>query len=160
MPGLPRRAALTALAGLAGGCTFATPYRELRSGPGVSAPGAGETVVIALSEVTLGPDRAARAAFWEGMRAFERDLPNHPGLLGYSLRRELLGDRAWTMTVWESEAALGRFVSSPVHAAAIRASHAAIRDQRFATLSRPRAEAPLRWPEALDVLARQGQGYL
>ena len=138
-----------------GGCTVGTPYRESR-------PAGGEPqglVVIALTEATLGPDRAARAAFWEGVRAVESDLPNQQGLLGHALRRELFGNRAWTMTVWESERDLDRFVTAPVHAQAIRAGSAAVVGQRFATITRPRAAVPLPWAEALDVLAREGQGY-
>lgn len=151
----PSALVAAAFAALLGGCSIATPYREARP----AGQEAGETVVIALTEATLGPDAKARAAFWQGVWAVERDLANHPGLLGHSLRRELLGDRAWTMTVWESEAALDRFVASPVHVAAIRAGSPALAGQRFATVTRPRAEAPLRWAEALDVLARQGQSY-
>lgn len=153
---MPRLAATLSLVALLGGCAFATPYR-----PAAQAPDAepGETAVIALTEATLGPDRAARAAFWDGVRAVERDLPNQPGLLGHSLRRELLGNKAWTMTVWESQAALDRFVASPAHRAAMRAGNPAVAGQRFATVSRPRTAGPLPWAEALDVLAREGQGY-
>lgn len=155
MPRRPGFGAIALLAALLGGCAIATPYRAAAP-PGGSE---GEVAVIALTEATLGPDRAARAAFWDGVRAVERDLATQPGLLGHSLRRELLGNRAWTMTVWESEAALDRFVASPVHRAAMRAGNPAIAGQRFATLARPRAAGPLTWAEALDVLAREGQSY-
>jgi heme-degrading monooxygenase HmoA len=148
--------AIALLAALLGGCTIATPYRPAAPAEG---SGAGEAVVIALTEATLRPDRAARAAFWDGVRRVERDLPNQQGLLGHALRRELLGNRAWTMTVWESQEALDRFVTSPVHRAAIRAGDPALAGQRFATVTRPRTAGPLSWTEALDVLAREGQGY-
>jgi len=154
MPRLPRLAAAL-LATLLGGCTIATPYREARPAGG-DAEG---LVVIALTEATLGPDPKGRAAFYDGVRAVRLDLANHKGLLGHSLRREVLGNRAWTMTVWESEEDLDRFVSSPVHARAIRTGSPALAGQRFATVTRPRAAGPLPWAEALDVLAREGQGY-
>jgi heme-degrading monooxygenase HmoA len=152
---MPRLAA-AAFAALLGGCTIATPYREASPTAG-GEPGA--VVVVALTEATLGPDKAARAAFWDGVRAVQRDLPNQQGLLGHALRRELLGNRAWTMTVWESEAALDRFVASPAHRAAMRAGNPALAGQRFATVMRPRAAGPMPWAEALDVLAREGQSY-
>jgi quinol monooxygenase YgiN len=150
-PGL----AVAALAALLGGCAVATPFRDTATG----RAGEAGVAIVALTEATLGPDRAARAAFWDGVRTVERTLPAQPGLLGYALRRDILGNRAWTMTVWESEADLNRFVSSPAHAAAIRGGNPAIAGQRFATVTRPRAAGPLPWAEALDVLAREGQGY-
>lgn len=153
MPVRPHLAA--ALAFLLGGCTIATPFREAAP----AGPDAGGEVIVALTEATLGPDRAARAAFWDGVRAVEQSLPDQRGLVGYSLRRELLGSRAWTMTVWDSEEDLERFVRSPAHGRAMRTGSRAIAGQRFATVTRPRAAGRMPWAEALDVLERRGQGY-
>jgi heme-degrading monooxygenase HmoA len=153
MPVRPHLAAALAL--LLGGCTIATPFREASP----AGPEAGGEVIVALTEATLGPDRAARTAFWDGVRAVEQSLPDQRGLVGYALRRELLGSRAWTMTVWESEEDLARFVRSQAHGAAIRTGAPALAGQRFASVTRPRAAGPMPWAEALDVLERKGQGY-
>ncbi len=151
---MPRHVATFTLAALLGGFAIATPYRRAQP----RGDGSG-LAVIALTETTLGPDRAARAAFWESVRAGERDLPNQKGLLGHALRRELLGNRAWTMTVWEREEDLDRFVTSHAHRQAIRTGSPGLAGQRFATITRPRAAGPLPWAEARDVLAREGEGY-
>jgi heme-degrading monooxygenase HmoA len=115
--------------------------------------------VVAITEARLGGDRAARAAFWQGVAEVERSLPSQPGLLGYALRRELIGGTAWTMTVWDSEAALDRFVGAAAHRQAMQAGNAALATTRFARLERPREAGPPSWPEALDALSRRGQGY-
>ncbi len=150
----PKRGlAATLLVTLLGGCAIATPFRTTGAGDG------GSHSVVALTEATLGKDSAARGAFWDGVWAVERSLKDQPGLIGYSVRRELLGNRAWTMTVWESQADLDRFVLSPAHRAAMASGRAALTDMRFARLERRREDGPPRWTEALDVLAGAGQGY-
>lgn len=148
-----RGLAATLLSAVLGGCAIATPFRSTGAGDG-SAP-----AVVALTEATLGPDGAARAAFWEGVWTVERTLKDQPGLIGYSVRRELLGNRAWTMTMWQSEADLDRFVLSPAHRAAMASGRAALADTRFAQLERRSGDGPPSWAEALDALARTGQGY-
>jgi heme-degrading monooxygenase HmoA len=151
----PRWAGILTLLGALGGCAIATPYREVAAPGGSGAAPA----VVAITEARLGGDRASRAAFWHGVREVERSLPTQPGLIGYTLRRELLGNTTWTMTVWESDDALDRFVGGAAHRRAMQAGDAAIASVRFARLSRARDAGPPPWPEALDALARRGQGY-
>ncbi|WP_144186637.1 antibiotic biosynthesis monooxygenase family protein [Elioraea rosea] len=149
-----RGLAATLLAALVGGCAIATPFRSTAGGGDGGAP-----AVVALTEATLGPDSAARSAFWEGVWAVERTLKDQPGLIGYSVRRELLGNRTWTMTMWETEADLDRFVLSPAHRAAMASGRAALTGTRFARLERRRGDGPPSWAEALDVLGRTREGY-
>ncbi|WP_291299070.1 antibiotic biosynthesis monooxygenase [Elioraea sp.] len=161
MPTLPpaclkRWAGIALLLGALGGCAIATPYREVGQAP---ADASADAALVAITEARLGGDRASRAAFWDGVREVERSLPSQPGLLGYALRRELLGNTAWTMTVWDSEEALDRFVGASAHRSAMAAGDPAIASVRFARLTRARDAGPPPWPEALDALARRGQGY-
>lgn len=154
---LARLAALPVLASLLGGCAISTPWRA--AGGEAGRAGGGETAVIVVTEARLGGSRADRDAFWQGVRAVERDLPNRPGLIGYALRRSLLGDRAWTMTAWESEQHLAGFVLASAHRRAMAEGDAALVAMRSARLDRPREHGPPRWAEALDALDRAGEGY-
>jgi heme-degrading monooxygenase HmoA len=158
MPSLPRLAAVPLLAALLGGCSIATPWRAGSGGEPGGAEGA-ETAVIVVTEARLGGSLADRDAFWQGVRAVERDLPKRPGLIGYALRRELLGDRAWTMSAWESEGHLAGFVYASVHRRAMADGDPALVAMRSARLDRPREQGPPSWAEALDALDRAGEGY-
>jgi heme-degrading monooxygenase HmoA len=155
---LPRLAALPVLASLVGGCAIATPWRASPAGEAGQAE-AGDPAVIVVTEARLGGSRAQRDAFWQGVRAVERDLPNRPGLIGYSLRRELFGDRAWTMSAWESEGHLYGFVFASTHRRAMADGDAALIAMRSVRLDRPREKGPPSWAEALDALDRAGEGY-
>lgn len=140
------RLAVLILAPLLGGCAIALPYRDLSGGRAPS----GTTRVVALTYAALDP--AKRAPFDKASAEVIDSLKQQPGIVGYSLRRELLGDAVWTMTVWEDAAARAAFVRSPVHMAAIRTGMGAIREGRFAHVEVPSAEAPLSWRRALVIL--------
>lgn len=147
------------LAGLLSACAIATPYRTLGIAPPSPQPDRRD-VVVAITEVTLGANAAARARFWDQVRAVERSLAQQDGLIGYALRREIFGNRAWTMTVWENEQAIAAFTRSSAHREAVAEGMQATADTRFARFRRPRQDGPPPWREALDHLAgtsRSGQ---
>lgn len=134
------------------GCALASPfagtgYDEDR---GVINPGAGDRVVVVITQAQLG--RADRGEFDDHTRRVIRDLPNHEGYIGHSVRTRVLGDEVWTMTVWRDEAAMERFVTSPVHSAAIRAGLPAVRRAKFVRESWPAWAVPPTWGQALRRL--------
>jgi heme-degrading monooxygenase HmoA len=151
-----RLALAAAFAGALAGCAIATPYKTTDAGAALpkNAP-----TVVAVTLAVVSDDRAARKVFWENVWRIERALPEQPGLLGYSLRQELLGNKAWTMTAWRSEEDLRRFVASPLHRQAIDATPPALVDSRFVRVARTNGQLPLRWDEALEELSRGRQGY-
>lgn len=136
------------------GCSISTPYRE----NGSAASGT-QTVLVAVTEATLSNDRQARAAFWAEVRRIEAELPEQPGLLGYSLRQEVFGERVWTMTVWTSEADLRTFLAGASHRLGIRNGYPGTVDVRFVRISRPAGSPRLTWPEAVDALRNGRRGY-
>ncbi len=129
-----RLAVAAAFAGALAGCAIATPYKTTDSGAALpkDAP-----TVVAVTLAVVSDDRAARKVFWENVWRIERALPEQPGLLGYSLRQELLGNKAWTMTAWRSEEDLRRFAA----ASASHRRHPA-RPRRLALRARRANERP------------------
>jgi quinol monooxygenase YgiN len=147
-------ASLSLLALALGGCAIATPYRAL---PQSSVPPQDAIVVVAITKAVVDP--ATRGPFDAQVRAVLRALPDQPGLVGYSVRREIFGRNLWTMTVWESDAALVGFAGGMLHQEAVRVGSPALQDSRFARLKMARNEAPLTWPQALEILRISGRDY-
>lgn len=151
--GLSRFRQLLVLGLLAlGGCAIGTPYKTVAAPPDSS-----ETVVVALTWATLDPQR--RAAFDRYTSRLVETLPRQPGLLGYSVRRELLGNEVWTMTVWSGDEARRNYVYSPLHQEAITETYGVIRQARFARYVTTAAELPPTWPAALKRLEAAKDSY-
>lgn len=142
------------LAGLGGvaaaclpSCRLAMPF----SGPGysrsagVTLPDAGETVVVAITHAVM--DGEKRGSFDEGTRRVDESLATRDGFIGRSLRTRVLGNEAWTMTVWRDEESMEAFVSSPVHRRAIREGMPALKSARFLRFTIPVGEVPPSWGE-------------
>jgi heme-degrading monooxygenase HmoA len=133
-------------------CRVAMPF----SGPGysrsegVTLPGVGETVVVAVTHAVV--DNAKRGPFDEGTRRVDESLPTLDGFIGRSLRIELLGNEAWTMTVWRDEEALESFVSSPAHRLAVREGLPALKSARFLRFAIPTRDVPPSWDDVLHRL--------
>lgn len=137
------------LAGLGlGGCAIATPFRA----GGDAAGSEGQTVLVVVTEARLGSDPAARAAFWEEVRLTDRAMARQPGVVGHSLRRELLGDRAWTLTVWSDSGSLDVFVLEGAHRRAMERAGKAVAAMRSVRFTVARTALPLGWEEALRRL--------
>lgn len=147
-----RAVLLAGLAAVLGGCQVATPWRQTAE----PTPATSELIVVVTAAALDGADREASARFWDGVWRVERSLGRQPGLVGYSLRRELLGDRAWTLTAWESEQALTLFMLSAEHGEAMRTGRGALRQVRTLRYTLPRDAAPPRWDDALARLATAG----
>ena len=158
-PGLRPTVAVLMLLAL-GGCVFATPFR----GPGydaktgVTAEGT-DKVVVALTKAVLRGDRRKRSEFWEHVFDVEASLSEQPGLIGYSLRRQMFGPVAWTMTVWTDEASLTAFVQGETHQAAIAEGFAALETAGFARFAADRTEIPVAWNRAIEVLEKSERSY-
>lgn len=111
----------------------------------MTLPGAGPTVVLAISHAQV--DRAKRRPFDEHTRRVVESLPGNEGYIGHSVRREFLGDKVWTVTVWKDEATLDAFVASPIHREAIRAGMPAVKRAQFVRLAWPASDLPPSWPD-------------
>jgi hypothetical protein len=145
---IPLAAALT-------GCTVSTPFRgplfSLRAGVTADV----NTVQVVVTHTVLGDDRDLRWAFWRHVWRIADELPAQPGFVGHSMRRNLVGSQAWTMTVWLDERSLGAFAASDVHRTAIEESGAALRSFRSARVELPLDEVPVAWSRAQELLDLQ-----
>jgi quinol monooxygenase YgiN len=135
-----------------GGCAISIPYKTVAAPPDSSA-----TVVVALTWASLDPQR--RAVFDRYTNRLVETLPQQPGLLGYSVRRELLGNEVWTMTVWSSDEARRNYVYSPLHQEAITETYGIIQRARFVRYVTTAAELPPIWPAALKRLEAAKDSY-
>lgn len=133
------------LTSLLASCAYTAPFRWVEP-----IPEELRTAVVTLSAVE---SRAGqRKAFFDDTKRVLADLPNQSGLLGYSFRFELIGRKAWTMTVWKDAASRDRFAVSPVHQSAVRSSRATAQNIRFISVEAAVAKLPLSWAKALRLL--------
>ncbi|MCY2959019.1 MAG: antibiotic biosynthesis monooxygenase [Planctomycetota bacterium] len=146
-------AIVIALALALAACSVKTPFRGPGFEPerGVTLPDAGDEVVVQITHARL--DRALRSAFDEQTRRVVEDLPKHPGLIGFSVRRELLGDDVWTLSVWRDEPALEDFIRSTTHRRARSEGSSATLESNFRRVPWPTRLVPPSWDQALELLA-------
>lgn len=140
------------IAGLAAafltGCAISTPQRVVPLAPGEPADA---RVYGSITRARVRPE--SRAEFAELTRRVAALLDQGlPGLVCHSIRRELLGRQAWTLTVWRSPAAREQFARHSVHAEAMTASQRLLAEVRVRRLALRRDELPLSWAKALALL--------
>ncbi len=134
------------------GCSISTPFRWPGFDPksGVTIPGASKVIVVAITHVIVDSDK--RRAFDDHTMRVVNNMSRQPGLIGYSVRKQILGDEAWTVSVWSDEDSLRRFVYTPEHLRAMAAGEPAMKAVRFRRFSMPANELPLNWDRVLRNL--------
>jgi hypothetical protein len=76
-------------------------------------------------------------------------LARSPGLVGYSLRADLLRKRFWTLSAWTDEASLRAFARQDPHRAIAASLASRMGDTRFDLWQVPGNDLPLGWEAAL-----------
>ena len=135
---------------LLGACAISTQFSRLK----MSGAGAEDQVVVVLTHIVV--DSNQRSEFDRQTRRVIDSLPSHSGMLGYSARRQIFGNEAWTMSMWASDADRAGFVRSAVHQEAIAKSAPAIVNIQLKRLSLTLKDVPAGWPRALELLAEPG----
>lgn len=115
------------------------------------------SVVVGITHVKLGDENEKNTVFWDYTRQVINSLPEHQGYLGYRLRKKLFVDEAWTMTVWEDQDALDRFVRGSRHGMAMGKGLPAVKSARFVRLILPRSQNPLDWDIVEQMMSDQGR---
>ncbi len=88
----------------------------------------------------------------------EAQLKKTPGVVGYSLMAHVFRKRFWTLSVWEGDAALGKFVAQMPHAQIMSALAGKMNQTRFVRWSIRGSEYPLRWDEAFQKRDASARG--
>lgn len=110
-------------------------------------------VVVSLTHAHIYTDK--RRAFESATLALFRQMGGAEGLLMYSIRRELLGDQAWTMTAWRTDESRDRFIASEMHSRALLSARDSISSMRSRRIVLTVHDLPLRWTTALRFLGQE-----
>ncbi|MCR9256732.1 MAG: hypothetical protein NXI16_11650 [Alphaproteobacteria bacterium] len=152
---MPRIIASLAVYLLLSACAFSTPF----SGPGYGPAGPPDSVVVGITHITLKDDGALRDKFWDYVAEVDQQLEAAPGFIKGSKRRELLGDEAWTATVWRDGKSLAAFISSGAHKRAMKGAYDTFDDARFARLTLDREAFQENWDNILAMLEANARAY-
>lgn len=152
MPVTLRKFSLTALAAFITGCSVSMPFKwvgGLSNQQGVDNGTSSEELIVAVTHAAV--DASKRKSFDEAAYRVLDSLPSQSGLVGYSVRRQLLGNEVWTATVWTDEESIQRFLRSTAHAQAVIQSGSAVRQIHYTRLKIRRDELPISWGRLLEV---------
>lgn len=119
-----------------------TPWRSL------SQPDPGRQYVALLTALGLQRARDVPLLFWHTWRIWGQ-LRKSRGLVGYSLRAELLSQRFWTLSAWEDELTLQAFVRTLPHVRIMKVMAPRTRANSFLRWTILGADLPPRWDDAL-----------
>jgi hypothetical protein len=83
-----------------------------------------------------------------------RELVRSDGLVGYSLKADLIRKTFWTISAWDSTDSLHAFVRSEVHVRAMTASGPHMNEPRIETTVIPGTDLPAEWSQVRDRLTK------
>jgi hypothetical protein len=108
-----------------------------------------------LALVTYLPRKTYRSVFgfFRKTGAIRNQLNESRGLVGYSLRAQLLGKKAWTLSVWEDENALAELVQNSPHVDTMKTMELG-QGRKFVRWKLLGSDAPPIWDQALDQLQK------
>ena len=89
-------------------------------------------------------------AFFRLILAVQRQLAGTAGLVGYTLRARPLSRRFWTLSVWDSEDVLKRFVVAQPHRDTMRKLRGKMGETSFTRWAVSGSDLPLSWEDAMN----------
>lgn len=110
------------------------------------------------AEVHVFASRFETRTLWGALKFFARtpgvwrQVSRAPGAYGASLKAQPLRRTFWTLSAWESPAALKAFARSGTHAPTSRGLATEMSDAKFATWTAKSDDLPLDWTEAFRHL--------
>ncbi|PJZ36862.1 hypothetical protein CH354_12270 [Leptospira levettii] len=137
-------------------CKIATPFQRNESVNKDLYENETE-VVIAITEVEISGSYSLRSIFWNRVSSVRSKLNQNEGYLGGAIRREIFGNRAWTMTVWKNESALDQFVYSKEHERAMKEGGPAVKKSKFYRGFVKWKELPISWERAEKLIDEEGR---
>jgi len=133
------------------GCAVSTTF----TGPKSQRLEKNQEVIVVVTHAILKETSEKKSTFWSYVTQIENSLNEHDGFIGFSKRRTLLGDEAWTLTVWKDVASLNKFVRSKIHQRAIQEAMPSLNSMRFTRFTTSAKKLPVPWEQALKVLEEQ-----
>ena len=97
--------------------------------------------------------------FYSRSEEVVKSLKGQPGLLAYSVRRQLFGNQAWTLTVWDSERSKSAFIRSSAHQSAMAEASIVLSCARFLRVDWSGEIKNLDWDEVLGRLDTESVSY-
>ena len=128
-----------------------------KKGEAFSSVSPDKQVVVGITHVTVKQESDLRDQFWDNTFNVVDSLSNYQGYLGHKLRKDIMGNEGWTMTVWEEEPQMLEFVSGSDHTRAIGKSIAAVEKARFVRATVAFSEIPLSWEKAEALMEEKGR---
>ena len=114
-------------------------------------------VVVTYTQYNTNDGNQARfKALTDGVVA---SLENAEGLYGYSIRKDFLGNTAWTYTIWENDKAKNQFKVTGGHLNAMRDASNVLKQAKFARTIISAESLNYSWDSALALLESDGSTY-
>jgi heme-degrading monooxygenase HmoA len=124
-----------------GACRIGTPWEEIKS----KDANLEKEVIVGLTYIEVGNDSEKNKIFWKHTFDLKNKLKKYSGFIGVSIRKEIFGNKGWTMSVWEDEESLEKFVYGERHQKAIDEGKPALIKTKFARIKAKRSEIPFSW---------------
>jgi len=86
--------------------------------------------------------------YFRHVMRIQKQLDRAPGLVEYTLQAEILRKKFWTLSVWEDEKALYKFVKTKPHAETMAKIHPHMKDPKFITWMSKGSKLPPSWEDA------------
>lgn len=136
-------------------CTISKPFKQTKE---LKTLPKNQVVIVGLTYAAIKKDQK-KHVFWDNVESIIKSLDDQPGFLGYSVRRGLLGNEAWTMTVWKDKNSLQSFISSDAHVKAMKEGSTVIKKASFHNFKTEVKNIPISWKEAINLLDQNGRSY-
>lgn len=144
-----------ALCGFLASCAFTKPFWRPKASTLPSAGGVG-----VITHAVLHNDKRCLFDDYTKEIISALEAGKHPGLLGFSLRFQVLGNEVWTMTAWVDETSMRNFVKSPLHRVAIASAGRAIKSMQVRQFPMDHTQFPPNWESAMEALSKpEGQSH-
>ncbi|MEM9016293.1 MAG: antibiotic biosynthesis monooxygenase [Verrucomicrobiota bacterium] len=99
--------------------------------------------------------RGKGSQFFNELKATMDSLLDRGGLVGYAARKQLLGPKVWTISVWEDEAALRSFLRSTAHQKAAQNETILPDSFRSSFFQVTASDLPIPWRRARTALKKE-----
>src|SRR5438045_4036735 len=122
----------------------------------MQGPGRGPSAVVAVTRTDFERYRDMPGAAVAALR-FRHALPSTQGAIGLSLAVQPFARRTWSISAWETEDHLRRFLGSPAHIAIVRRYRTRVRvSSTISTVERFHLQQAWRTAVSLAGSARMG----